>query len=207
MSATEHELIARAKTGDTDAFCELARSYQRRIYLLALHYCRHPQDAEDLSQEVWLKAYKAVGGFRGQSSFYTWLRQITINTFLNHRREQTMTTGDERKAITMEDLDVLDARPLAQLAARAPATQSDLEAQILVERVMQALGELTPQQRLMFLLKHREGMTYEEISKALNCSTGAIKKALFRAVLTLREHLGVPVAEDERVPFAASEKS
>ncbi|MBA3715850.1 MAG: sigma-70 family RNA polymerase sigma factor, partial [Pyrinomonadaceae bacterium] len=74
---------------------------------------------------------------------------------------------------------------------------------VLVGRVMQALGELTPQQRLIFLLKHREGMTYGEISRACECSTGTIKKSLFRAVAKLRQHLGV--GAEDRVPAAAGD--
>ena len=71
----EHELIERAQAGDQEAFCLLARSYQRRIYALALHYTRDPYEAEDLSQEVWLKAYRALSGFRGEAGFYTCLRK------------------------------------------------------------------------------------------------------------------------------------
>ena len=84
MTDNENDLIRRAQADDANAFCSLAERYARRIYLLALHYCRNAQDAEDLSQEVWLKAYQALAGFRSDSSFYTWLRRITINAFLNH---------------------------------------------------------------------------------------------------------------------------
>src|ERR687894_1236197 len=84
--ASDSDLIRRAQAEDLDAFCRLAERYARRIHLLALHYCRNAQDAEDLSQEVWLKAYQALRTFRFDSSFYTWLRRITINAFLNHRR-------------------------------------------------------------------------------------------------------------------------
>ena len=80
---SETELIRLAQSGDSDAFCRLARRYERRIYSLALYYCRSTHDAEDLSQEAWLKAYRNIQSFRGEASFYTWLRQITINAFLN----------------------------------------------------------------------------------------------------------------------------
>ena len=86
MTDNEPDLIRRAQADDANAFCSLAERYARRIYLLAFHYCRNAQDAEDLSQEVWLKAYQALAGFRSDSSFYTWLRRITINAFLNHQR-------------------------------------------------------------------------------------------------------------------------
>src|SRR3989440_12233224 len=86
---SEEELIRQAQRADTDAFCALAERYERRIYSLAFHYCHDSEDAEDLSQEVWLKAYQAIRTFRGESSFYTWLRRITINCFLNHRRAKS----------------------------------------------------------------------------------------------------------------------
>src|ERR1044072_1380883 len=85
-AASDIDLVRRAQAEDIDAFCLLAQRYARRIHLLAAHYCRNTQDAEDLSQEVWLKACQAVATFRFDSSFYTWLRRITINSFLNHRR-------------------------------------------------------------------------------------------------------------------------
>lgn len=184
---SEQGLIERARSGDPDAFCQLTRLYERRIYWLALHYCRDAHDAEDLSQEVWLKAYRSLSGFRGESSFYTWLRQITINTFLNYKRASmqrmemliTKTDADE-----MDDLDNI-------ASARSFDVEEALNNRILVERVMRALGELTSKQRLIFLLKHREGMTYEEISRSLGCSAGTVKKALFRAMMKLRERLGI----------------
>jgi RNA polymerase sigma-70 factor (ECF subfamily) len=195
--SSETELIQRAQSGDREAFCLLARSYERRVYSLALHYARNPHDAEDLSQEVWLKAYRAIGSFRGEASFYTWLRQILVHSFLNERRGMTMILGGEKRAIKMGEL--VPADDLKMLPAeRAHLLEEDLHQRMLVERVMRALGELTPQQRLIFLLKHREGMTYEEISQTCGSSTGTIKKALFRAVSKLRERLGVSQTTDLR---------
>ena len=187
---SEDELIQQAATGDGEAFCLLAQRYERRIYTLALHFCRNRASAEDLSQEVWLKAFRAIAGFRGQSSFYVWLRQITINTFLNHRRGEVRTLGIE------------DA---GEHASYAHDCEAELYRKALVERVMNALGELTPQQRLIFLLKYREGMTYEEIAHACGCSTGTVKKSLFRAVARLRQHLGVSVESAEYTPLATGE--
>lgn len=205
MSRSEDELIRAAQAGDADAFCLLAESYQRRVYLLALHYCRDSHDAEDLSQDVWLKAFRALGTFRGEASFYTWLRQIIINSFLNHRRTAAR-RWTEGAAVDIETLD--DAGELGGWnRARGHDAEGDIHTKILLARVLEALGELTPQQRLIFLLKHREGLTYEEISKAFGCSTGTAKKALFRAVVRLRQRLGVEAAATaaEYEPCAASE--
>jgi RNA polymerase sigma-70 factor (ECF subfamily) len=184
----EAELIKRAQLADMDAFCLLAKEYERRIYLLALHYCHNPHDAEDLSQEVWLKAYQALRTFRGESSFYTWLRRITINCFLNHRRARTYRSRGETTDITFSSMD-----GIVGSSETLPALSSEvtLHNRIMAEKVIEALSELTPPQRLMFLLKHHEGMTYEEIAKEMGCSTGAAKKSVHRAVAKLRQHLNV----------------
>jgi len=201
----EHELIERAQTGDEDSFCLLARSYQRRIYALALHYTRDPHEAEDLSQEVWLKAFRALHSFRGESSFYTWLRQITINTFLNHQREMKTMFSSDKKAIRMGKLVSLDELGLAPPEPR-PISEERLHQQMMVDKVMEGLNELSAQQRLIFLLKHREGMTYEEIAEACSVSTGTVKKALFRAVNRLREYLGVKLSLTDDVSYASRER-
>ena len=205
MDTSEDVLIRRAKGGDAEAFCLLARRYERRIYSLALHYCRSQEDAEDLSQEVWLKAFRSMSSFRGEASFYTWLRQITINTFLNHRRGMNYTCDGERTTIRIETLSAADEPNGFKPNGHANAEEL-LQRHVLVGRVMHALGVLTPQQRLMFLLKHREGMTYQELSETFNCSTGAIKKTLFRAVMKLRAALGVEAEEEGCVTLAVGEK-
>jgi RNA polymerase sigma-70 factor (ECF subfamily) len=186
----EHKLIELAQEGDHEAFCSLARSYQRRVYALALHYTRDPHEAEDLSQEVWLKAFRAIGGFRSEAGFYTWLRRITINTFLNHQRGMKTMYSSGKKAFRLGELVSLDELGLEPPAARHEP-EARLQQQMMVEKVMEGLSELTAQQRLIFLLKHREGMTYEEIAQACAVSTGTVKKALFRAISRLREYLGV----------------
>lgn len=199
----EHELIRRAQGGDLEAFCRLAKAYERRVYTLALHYCRDAHDAEDLSQEVWLKAFKALGGFKFQSSFYTWLRQILVNSFLNHRRAETMTRDSEKTPVRFESLEG-DAAATTPLPLVLGDAEDEFERRLLVERVTRALGELSPQQRLIFLLKHREGMTCREIADSFGCSTGSVKKSLFRSLLKLRAALGVESGE-MAAPLAAGE--
>ena len=189
---TEDELIRRARDGDLDAFCRLAKGYERRIYTLALHFCHSPEDAEDLSQEVWLKAFRSLHSFRGESGFYTWLRRITVNSFLNHRRARTMTIDGEKTFVRLDSLEELAEG--AGLGGRG--VEEDFQRRLLVERILCALGELTPQQRLMFLLKHREGMTYKEIAEAFGCTAGSVKKSLFRTLQRLRAALGVGAEAD-----------
>jgi RNA polymerase sigma-70 factor (ECF subfamily) len=194
MSDSEAGLIERAQAADAEAFAELAGRYERRIYSLALHYSHDAEDAEDLSQEAWLRAFRAINTFKGESSFYTWIRKITINCFLNHERT-----------------------PFARLRSMLPQANQDppraiphdsehlLHDRILVQKVMAALGQLTPRQRLIFILKHQEGMTYEEIAKVVGCSTGTAKKAVARALVRVREQLHVTPEPKDCVPCAAGQ--
>jgi RNA polymerase sigma-70 factor (ECF subfamily) len=181
----ESDLIRRAQAEDTEAFCELAKRYARRIYLLAFHYCRNAQDAEDLSQEVWLKAYQSLIGFRSDSSFYTWLRRITINTFLNHQRSRSFLKQGHTTVVQFLAID-----STTNIASQV-ASEKTLFNKVLFENVMNALAELTPSQRLIFLLRHYEGMSYEEIGNAMNCSIGTAKKSVWRAIAKLRTRLDV----------------
>jgi len=183
VTDSETDLIRRAQADDTDAFCLLAESYARRIYLLAFHYCHNAQDAEDLSQEAWLKAYQALGSFRSDSSFYTWLRRITINAFINHQRSNSFRRQGQTTVVELIDVDFEIA-----IESRS-ASPETLYNKVLFESVMNALAELTPSQRLMFLLRHYEGMSYEEIANAMNCSTGTVKKSVSRAIVKLRARL------------------
>ena len=190
VTDSETDLIRRAQEDDANAFCSLAERYARRIYLLAFHYCRNAQDAEDLSQEVWLKAYQALAGFRSDSSFYTWLRRITINAFLNNQRRP-----GQNAVVELIDSDV-DTFFESRLAS--PET---IYNKVLFESVMSALGDLTPTQRLMFMLRHYEGMSYDEIAAAMNCSPGTVKKGVSRAISKLRAKLDTNQDQDESEQF------
>jgi len=195
MSDSEAELIERAQGGDSQAFAELAGRYERRIYSLALNYSHDAQDAEDLSQEAWLRAFRAIRTFKGESSFYTWIRRITINCFLNHERAPFARL---RSMLAQPD-EFLSQAPVPQNLERS------LHERILLQKVMGALGQLTPRQRLIFMLKHQEGMTYEEIARLVGCSTGTAKKAVARALKKLREQLQLNSETDECVPCAVAE--
>ena len=198
--SSEAELIRQAQAGDTDAFCLLAQAYERRIYSLAFHYSRERGDAEDLSQEVWLKAYAALSTFRYESSFYTWLRQITINCFLNHRRAKSFRWHRQIvDSCASENYAVKD-----DAGSSARGLETTLQNQLVVEKVMQALLGVTPQQRLIFLLKHQEGMTYDEIAKELGCSPGTVKKSVSRTIAKIREKLGVSEESENYLSCAAT---
>jgi len=197
MAESDADLIKRAQAQDLDAFCALAERYARRIHLLASHYCQNTQDAEDLSQEVWLKAYQAVQTFRFDSSFYTWLRRITINTFLNHRRSNFFRWRGQSTVVQLLPIDLDDS---GELVGSSSASPENIYNKLLFENVVNALAELTPSQRLAFLLRHYEGMSYDEIANAMNCSTGTAKKGVWRAIAKLRARLS-PDSHDEPEPL------
>ena len=194
MPDSEKELITRAQAADVEAFAEIARRYERRIYSLALHYAQDPQDAEDLSQEVWLRAFRAINSFKGESSFYTWIRRITINCFLNRERGpfarwRSLFAHPDENSTLLQNVSV----------------EHSLENRVLLQQVFSALSQLTPRQRLIFLLKHEEGMSYEEIAAVVGCSTGTAKKAVARALAKLRDQLQLNVESNDCVPCAAGE--
>lgn len=202
MADSDTELIKRAQAKDLDAFCLLAERYARRIHLLASHYCQNTQDAEDLSQEVWLKAYQAVQTFRFDSSFYTWLRRITINTFLNHRRSNFFRWRGQSTVVQLLSIDLDDS---GELVGSSSASPENIYNKLLFGNVVNALAELTASQRLAFLLRHYEGMSYDEIANAMNCSTGTVKKGVWRAIAKLRARLSPDSTEPEPLIDFANE--
>jgi RNA polymerase sigma-70 factor (ECF subfamily) len=202
VTDSDTDLISRAQADDIDAFCLLAERYARRIHLLAFHYCRNPQDAEDLSQEVWLKAYQALRSFRSDSSFYTWLRRITINAFLNHRRSTLFRRQGQTTIVQLVQIDSEAIEVPLESRASSPV---NIYNKLLFESVVDALAELTPSQRLAFLLRHYEGMSYEEIANAMNCSPGTVKKGVSRAIVKLRAKLSADSDEHETLTSLANE--
>jgi RNA polymerase sigma-70 factor, ECF subfamily len=174
---TETELIARAKRGDRDAFCLLVSGHKRSMYVLALRFCSNHYDAEDLSQEVFLKAYRAIDRFRGDSSFHTWLRRIMVNTFLSHKR----------RTVIPQSVDVTDGPGFAIAGSDRTAFNN-----VMVQQVWQRLEGASARQRLMFVMKHQQGLTCEEIAAYFETSVGTVKKTLFRLVDKLRQEFRRP---------------
>ena len=202
VTDSDTDLIRRAQADDIDAFCLLAERYARRIHLLAFHYCRNAQDAEDLSQEVWLKAYQALRSFRSDSSFYTWLRRITINAFLNHRRSTLFRRHGQTTTVQLVQI---DSEPFELCLESRASSPENIYNKLLFESVVEALAELTPSQRLAFLLRHYEGMSYDEIANAMNCSSGTVKKGVSRAIVKLRAKLSPDSDAHETLTSFASE--
>jgi len=178
----DSELIARAQVGEVEAFCMLAANHQRSLYLLALKFSGNHHDAEDLTQEVMLNAFRSIRQFKGMSSFHTWLSRIMVNAFLNQKRKNDPMVGSQRQETTEEAFEASWGLRRPIQSAERTATNS-----LFAQQVLAMLETIPPRQRLMFLMKHQEGLTCEEIAEAMGTSVGTVKKTLFRVVDKLRQ--------------------
>jgi RNA polymerase sigma-70 factor, ECF subfamily len=187
----EADLIARAQKGEAEAFCALAANHQRNLYLLALKYSGNHHDAEDLTQDVMLNAYRAIHQFRGMSSFHTWLSRIMMNSFLNQKRKSDPLASAKRQEPIEGDVEK------NFYSLRAPrSSERTVHNGLVIQQVLKLLGAVPERQRLMFLLKHQEGMTCEEIADTMGTSVGTVKKTLFRVVDRLRQHFAMSAVKE-----------
>ena len=181
----EVELVDRARNGDAAAFTELVNRYERNIYRLARHITQNDEDAEDVLQEAFLKAFANLKQFQGQSKFYTWLVRIAVNESLmklRRRKADKIVSLDER----LETEDDSVPREIADWSENPEQQYSRSEMQGFLTR---AIDSLSPGFRTVFLLRDVEELSTEETASALNLSIPAVKSRLLRARLQLREKL------------------
>ncbi len=184
------ELIREAQKGSRVAFDALVRQYDQAVLRLALHLTGSEQDAQDIHQEAFLKAYRHIGSFRLECSFYTWIYRIVTNLCLDLlRRRKTRredpsvivdATGEEHDTM----INVSDDRAMANPAR-------ELDRKILAEKIQTALATLTPRERTVFELKHYQGLRLRTIGEMLNTTEETAKNTLFRATRKLRTQLSV----------------
>jgi RNA polymerase sigma-70 factor (ECF subfamily) len=172
----DHDLVRRAQAGDRRAFDLLVLKYQQKVASLIGRYVRDPVEVLDVTQDAFLKAYRALGGFRGDSAFYTWLYRIAVNTVKNHLVSQgRRPPGDDVDADVAEQMD-LGAR------LRENATpEGHLLSDEIARTVQQALDALPEDLRTAIVLRELEGMSYEEIANAMDCPIGTVRSRIFRA--------------------------
>ena len=198
--ATEREidqlLVERVQRGDKRAFELLVAKYQRKINRLVSRLVRDAAEIEDVTQEAFIKAYRALPQFRGESAFYTWLYRIAINTAKNYlasqgRRAPTTTGSDAEEAETFED---------AEQLRDINTPESLLMSKQVGETVSRAMDALPEELRTAIQLREIEGMSYEDIASAMNCPIGTVRSRIFRAresiASELRPLLGT--AKDKR---------
>lgn len=180
-SPSDAPLVDAARAGDREAFAELVRRHHARVLGLCRSLLGSNEAAEDAAQDVFLKAYESLGGFRGSSAFSTWLYRIASNRCLDLRRSAARARQDSLEAL-------IEARgdDLYRLLGRAPDASAGPEAADLVRRVLAALPE---DYRSILWLREVEGFTYDELTLALDCSLDAVKSRLRRARAELEDRL------------------
>jgi len=186
MELTDAEAVGQARTGNADAFRVLVERHSRSLFRLAFRMTGNQQDAEDVVQESFLRAYKQLGKFDERASFGTWLYRIAANCSLDlvrsRKRRSEHIAPQEAAGLEIDD-------PVAQLPAGDPTPERMALSGEVRERVEQAMKELSPTERTAFVLRHFEGMCMEDVSRVLECQPGAAKHSVFRAVQKLRRAL------------------
>ena len=184
----EKQLITRTKQGDTDAFNPLVRKYQPRIYTFISQQVKETETAKDLTQETWLKAFRAIKTFRGDSTFASWLYRIAGNVCIDYFRKQKHDT---------EPLHTVDERRITEMH---PDPCRDLERQELRAYLRAAIQRLTQTRKQVFLLYYARDLSIKQIATHLNRSEGTIKTHLRNARLQLQEYL-TPYLKNQHIPY------
>lgn len=186
--ALENDLIREAQQGSRTAFDTLIRQYDHAVLRLALHLTGSEQDAEDIHQEAFLKAYRYLGNFRFECSFYTWIYRIVTNLCLDLLRRRKSRREDQAVMIDSsgEEMDLLNNVSDDRASANP---DRELNRKFLGDRILAALDELTPRERMVFELKHYQGLRLRAIGEMLNTTEETAKNTLFRATRKLRANL------------------
>ncbi len=176
---SELDLVKRCQAGDTEAFDELVTRYRTRVFGMIYNMVHNEQDAWDLAQDSFLKAWKSIGRFRGQSSFYTWIYRIVMNVTIDWLRKKKIKGGDAEfdDAIQLREID-----PASKTVPKTEALPHQvMERDEIRARIEKAIGQLSPEHRAVILMKEMDDMQYHEIAEALGCSIGTVMSRLFYA--------------------------
>ena len=178
-------LVREAQRGNRAAFEELVRHYDQAVLRLAMHLTGSEHEAQDIYQDAFLKAYRSVGNFRFECSFYTWIYRIVTNLCLDHLRKRT-TRKEDAHVATAEDGSEYDLLDHVSDDRAGANPEHDLMSRELGARIHRALGKLTPRERLVFELKHYQGLKLRTIGEMLSTTEETAKNTLFRATQKLR---------------------
>ena len=179
-SYTDKELVQRVQQGDKKSFDLLVLKYQNRIIKLVSRYVREQSDAMDVAQEAFLKAYRALPNFRGDSAFYTWLYRIAINTAKNHL--VSMSRRPAEAHLENSDGDAID---IEELQKDFDNPENLLLAEEIKQTILTAMNKLPEDLRVAITLREIDGLTYEEIAEAMDCPIGTVRSRIFRARETI----------------------
>ena len=184
-------LVERARDGNRAAFQALVERYKRKVYAVALNMTGDHHDAEDISQDVFLKAFRSLPGFRGRASVSTWLYRMTVNTCIDRSRKKAWKAMRPKGALIDDDI-----HPKAQGRETLSDPEKELEKALLQQHIRQALDSLTQRERAVFVLRHYHALPLKEIAECLHVSEGTIKSTLFRALKRLQEKMAPYVRGD-----------
>jgi RNA polymerase sigma-70 factor, ECF subfamily len=187
MDGTDADVVALAKAGHHDAFRQLVERHSRAVFRVAYRLTGREEDAEDVVQETFLRAFRQIGQFESRSSFATWLYRIAFNCahdLLRQRPNPKLRTSLDVEVDGRTRLEIADSSPSANPAQVLASRQ-------LGERLHAAMADLTEQERAAFVMRHHEGLSITEIGQALDLGTSAAKHSIFRAVKKLRAALAV----------------
>lgn len=179
----DDELVVRAQKGEREAFEALVECYKERAYRIAFGFTHDREEAKDLSQEAFLRAFTHLKGFDSRASFYTWFYRIVVNLCLDYRRRMNR--------ISCEPLEAKTKGASEERAIANPSSSPDREAiaREMSQKAGAALDALPPKQRTAFLLRNHEGLSIREIAKVMRTAEGTVKVQLHRAVVALRQSL------------------
>ena len=172
----DQELLERAQAGDKRAFDLLVLKYQQKVAGLIARYLRDPNEVQDVAQEAFIKAYRALSGFRGESAFYTWLYRIAINAAKNH-----LASRGRRPPKDDMEMEVAEQLDLGGRLREMGTPESHLLSEEIGRTVHLALEELPEDLRTAIVLRELEGLSYEEIALAMDCPIGTVRSRIFRA--------------------------
>jgi RNA polymerase sigma-70 factor (ECF subfamily) len=176
---SELDLVKRCQNGDAEAFDELVTRYRTRVFGMIYNMVHSEQDAWDLAQDSFVKAWKSIKRFRGQSSFYTWIYRIVMNVTIDWLRKKQVKAGGAEfdDSIQLKEVD-----PASKTMPKAdPIPSEQIEQKEIRAEIDKAIGQLSPEHRAVILMKEIDGMQYHEIAETLGCSIGTVMSRLFYA--------------------------
>ena len=182
----EHAIIDGLARGDQAAFRELVETFKRKVYFLALDMVGNPVDAEDVSQDVFLKIHRSFRTFKKDAKLGSWIYRITYNACIDHLRKKQSAPAAVGDEVLEARLHAEPAMPVSPALDPARAAESGL----LQDSINLALEKVSPQEKAVFLLRHYEDYMLKDIAKTLDLSVGSVKSYLFRAVKKLQKELG-----------------
>ena len=185
MDQQERALVQQIQAGDQNAFRQLVEQNKENVYYLALDLTGNHYDAEDVSQDVFIKAYKGIGKFRSGARLNTWLYRITMNTFIDKTRKKQL------KVVNLPATDEEDETNPVDLVADGVTgnPEREMSAGRIDEHIQKALQILSEQERAVFVMRHYQDMALKEISETLEIAEGTVKSLLFRSIRKLRQRL------------------